>query len=147
MLVDCFLTVTPCRRTSSGSIGSAIATRFCTSTWAASRLVPISNVTVSEYAPSLGRGRHVEHVLHAVDLLLDRRGDGVGHDLGVGAGILRRHLHRRRRDLGILLDRQPPQRDGADQNRDHRDHVRKDRPLDEEPGKHRRQCFAESQDA
>ena len=29
--------------------------------------------------------RHVEHALHAVDLLLDRRGDRVGHDLGAGA--------------------------------------------------------------
>ena len=29
--------------------------------------------------------RHVEHVLDAVDLLLDRRGDGVGDDLGVRA--------------------------------------------------------------
>ena len=31
--------------------------------------------------------RHVEHVLDAVDLLLDRRGHGVGHHLGVGPGI------------------------------------------------------------
>ena len=48
MFVDCFLTVTPWRRTSSGSCGSAIATRFCTSTWAVSRFVPISNVIVFE---------------------------------------------------------------------------------------------------
>ena len=82
MFVDCFLTVTPCRCTSSGSCGSAIATRFCTSTWAVSRSVPISKVTVSAYDAVAGRGRrHVEHVLDAVDLLLDRRGDGVGHDL------------------------------------------------------------------
>ena len=31
---------------------------------------------------------HVHHALDAVDLLLDRRGDGVGDDLGAGAGIL-----------------------------------------------------------
>ena len=48
--------------------------------------------------------RHVEHALDAVDLLLDRRGHRVGHDLGAGAGIGDRHLDRRRRDLGILGD-------------------------------------------
>src|SRR5205823_14593080 len=52
MLVDCFLTVTPWRRTSSGSDGSATASRLWTCTWALSRLVPISNVMVSEYDPS-----------------------------------------------------------------------------------------------
>ena len=31
--------------------------------------------------------RHVEHVLDAVDLLLDRRRDGLGDDLGRRAGI------------------------------------------------------------
>ena len=34
-------------------------------------------------------GGHVEHVLDAVDLLLDRRRDGLGDRLGIGAGILR----------------------------------------------------------
>ena len=53
MLVDCFLTVIPCRRTSSGRSGSAIATRFWTMTCAVSRSVPISNVTVRVYDPSL----------------------------------------------------------------------------------------------
>ena len=42
-------------------------------------------------APVGGRvRRHVEHVLDAVDLLLDRRDHGGGDDLGVGAGILAR---------------------------------------------------------
>ena len=45
-------TVTPSRRTSSGSRGSAIATRFCTSTWAMSRSVPSAKVTVSDSWPS-----------------------------------------------------------------------------------------------
>ena len=49
---------------------------------------------------------HVEHVLDAVDLLLDRRRDRVGDDLGGGAGIAGADLDRRRRDLGILRDRQ-----------------------------------------
>ena len=43
---------------------------------------------------------------HAVDLLLDRRGDRVGHHLGAGARIVDRHLHGGRRDLRILRDRQ-----------------------------------------
>src|SRR5437762_9093499 len=53
MLDDCFLTVTPVALTTSGSDGSAWATRFCTSTWAASRLTPSLKVTVRLYEPSL----------------------------------------------------------------------------------------------
>jgi hypothetical protein len=52
-LGDCFLVVTPWRRTSSGSFGSAIATRFCTRTCASSRSVPSANVIVSVIVPSL----------------------------------------------------------------------------------------------
>ena len=55
MSVDCFLVIMPCRCTSSGSLGTAIATRFCTSTWAMSRSVPTSNVTVRLYEPSLAQ--------------------------------------------------------------------------------------------
>ena len=55
----------------------------------------------------VGRRRgHVHHVLDAVDLLLDRRGHGLGDDLGAGAGILAGHAHRRRRDRRIHRDRQ-----------------------------------------
>ena len=46
-------TTMPCRRTSSGSLGSARATRFCTSTWDLSRLVPCLNVSESCITPSL----------------------------------------------------------------------------------------------
>ena len=107
MLGDFFLVVTPCRFTSSGSLASAIDTRFCTSTWAMSMSVPRSKVTSSVIAPSfVALRRHVEHVLDAVDLLLDRRRDRVGHDLGAGAGIGRRHLNRRRRHVRVLRDRQ-----------------------------------------
>ena len=31
--------------------------------------------------------RHVEHVFHAIDLLLDGRGHGIGDDLGIGAHV------------------------------------------------------------
>ena len=49
---DCFCTVTPSVRTSAGSCGVARATRFCTSTWAVSRLVPSAKVTVRVIVPS-----------------------------------------------------------------------------------------------
>ena len=75
---------------------------------------------------------HVEHVLDAVDFLLERRGDGLGDHLRVRARILRAHLHRRRHDLGVLADRQLPYGDGADQEDDDRQHRREDRPVDEE---------------
>lgn len=47
MLVDCYSVFIPWRRTSSGSVGRAWETRFCTLTWARSASVPISKVTVS----------------------------------------------------------------------------------------------------
>ena len=47
-----FLTVTPSRRTSSGRRDSATATRFWTSTWAASRSVPSAKVTEIASWPS-----------------------------------------------------------------------------------------------
>jgi hypothetical protein len=50
---DALRTVTPICRTSAGSTGSARATRFCTWTWAVSRLVPRAKVTVSRIVPSL----------------------------------------------------------------------------------------------
>src|SRR5262249_2829119 len=53
MLGDFFLVVTPWRLTSSGSLASATLTRFCTSTWAMSRLVPSSKVTSRVIWPSL----------------------------------------------------------------------------------------------
>ena len=49
---ELLFTVTPIWRTSSGSLGSALATRFWTSTWLWSTLVPCSNVTVMVSAPS-----------------------------------------------------------------------------------------------
>ena len=52
MLVDFFLTVTPCFLTSSGSVGSASLTRFCTSTFAMSTSVPTSKVTSILLLPS-----------------------------------------------------------------------------------------------
>ena len=77
-------------------------------------------------------GLHVEHVLDAVDLLLDRQRDGIDHGLGAGAGIAGRDLHGRRHDVGILRDRKAEQAHAADQDHQDRDDVGKDRPFDEE---------------
>ena len=81
---------------------------------------------------AVGVRRHVEHVLDAVDLLLDRRHHGRGDHLGVGAGILARHVDDRRRDLGILRDRQAREGDRAEDHDHDRDDGGEDRPVDEE---------------
>ena len=47
----------------------------------------------------------------AVDALLDRRRDGVGDHLGVGAGVDRGDAHGGRRDLRVLLHGQALERD------------------------------------
>ena len=80
--------------------------------------------------------RHVHHVLDAVDLLLDRRGHGVGHHLGVGAGVVGRDLDGRRRDLGVLGHRQREERDAPGQRDDDGQHRGEDRPVDEEAREH-----------
>ncbi len=51
--VDCFSTLTPWRFTSSGSRGSAMATRFWVRTAAMSGSVPILKVTVKSILPVL----------------------------------------------------------------------------------------------
>ena len=67
---------------------------------------------------------HVEHVLDAVDLLLERRRDGAGDGLGGCAGIGRRDLHRRRDDFRILRDRQDRERAETDQRHEDAEHGR-----------------------
>ncbi len=75
--------------------------------------------------------RHVDHVLDAVDLLLDRRHHGRGDDVGAGAGILPGHVDDRRRDLRILRDRQARERHAADDHEHDRDDGGEDRTIDE----------------
>ncbi len=75
---------------------------------------------------------HVEHAIDAVDLLLDWRGDCVGHDLRAGAGVNDRHLDGGRRDRRILCDRQTDQSDGPGKRDDDRHHGGENRPIDEE---------------
>ena len=77
---------------------------------------------------------HIEHVLDAVDLLLDRRRHRLGDHLRIGAGILRAHHHGRRRHLRIFGDRQRRQRQQTRQEDQRRQHAGEDRPVDEESG-------------
>ena len=90
--------------------------------------------------------RHVQHPFHADDLLLDRRGHRVGHDLGVGPGVAGRHPDGRRRDLRVLGDRQEARRDGPEQDDHDGDHPRQDRAVDEETRQHDSSPFRRSQD-
>ena len=78
--------------------------------------------------------RHVHRPLDAVDRLLDRDADRLGHHLRAGAGIAGRHLDGRRRDLRILRDRQADDAHRAQDDRDDGDDVGEDRMLDEELG-------------
>jgi len=77
-------------------------------------------------------GGDVGHALHAVDLLFQRRGDGVGHGLGAGASIGGTDYDLRRRDLRELRDRQQNVSDGAGKHHDDGHDRGEDRPGDEE---------------
>ena len=125
--------VTPSRRTSSGSRGSAIGDAVLHQHL---RLVEIGAEPERDRQRhrAVGRAlrRHVEHVFDAVDLLLDRRGDGVGDDLGRRARIRCADDDRRRHDVGILRGRQREIGDRAEDHDDDRQHGREDRTVDEE---------------
>ena len=78
----------------------------------------------------------VAHALDAVDRLLERRGHGALDGLRVGAGVERRHGHRRRRQLGIARDRQRRNRHRARENDQQRADRREDGPADKDVGNH-----------
>ena len=85
------------------------------------------------YLPVARRLRvDIEHVVNAVDFLLDRRRDGFCNHLRRGAGISGVNADGRRRYFGIFGDRQEAQRDQSEDRDDHRDDGRKDRPINEE---------------
>ena len=84
------------------------------------------------------RRLHVEHVLDAVDILLERQRDGVDQRPGARARIRRRHLNRRRDYVGILRGRQLDERDQANQDKEQRQHIGEHRPVDEEARNHAR---------
>ncbi len=74
---------------------------------------------------------HVEHVLDAIDLLLDRRRNCFRYDFRVRAGIAGCDLNSWRRDIGILRDGQCRKRDQADERDDNADHAGENWPVDE----------------
>jgi len=82
--------------------------------------------------------RHVEHVFHAVDLLFDGRGHGVGHHLGTGARVGAGDPDRGGRHLRILRHRQRKRRHQAQQRHHDRGHRGEDGAIDEETREHRR---------
>ncbi len=75
-------------------------------------------------------GLHVDHVVHPVDLLLQGGGHGILHRQCVGTGVVRTHLHDRRGDVGILLDRQVEQGERSHDNRNDRNDDGHDGPSD-----------------
>ena len=77
-------------------------------------------------------GDHVEHVLDAVDLLLQRRGHALAHHLRRGAGVAGLDDDGRGGHLRILRHRQGEIGEAADQGDEDRDDGGEDRPVDEE---------------
>ncbi len=88
---------------------------------------------------AIGRaGRlHVQHALHAVDLLFDRQRHRVHHGIRARPRIARGDRHGRRHDVRVLRHRQREQRDAADQHHHDRQHIGQHRPIDEEFRDHR----------
>ena len=83
------------------------------------------------------RGRaHVEHLLDTGDLVFKRRGNGLLDDRRRGARIDRAYGDHRRRDFGVLRDRQRAHRGEAGDDDENRQYGRKYRPVDEEFGDH-----------
>ena len=76
-----------------------------------------------------GRRGHIDHVLHAVELLLEGRNDALHHRLGVGSGIGGADAHGGRGDVGKLFDGQTAQADQPDDDDGHGDDARKDRTV------------------
>ena len=135
MFGEAFFTMMPCRCTSGGNSGCAIATRFCTCTWAMSRFVPSLNVTVSTIVPSFLHWLDM-YIMPSTPLICCSIGVAIDSATvsGVRAGIDHGDGHGRRGNLRKLRDRQRESGDRADDDRDDRDHGGKDRPLDEEGG-------------
>ena len=79
-----------------------------------------------------GRGRHIEHVFHAVDVHFQGGQHGAGDGLGRGAGIEGRHVDRGRHQFRILGDGQGLHGQRAHQGDHDGDDRRKDRSAQED---------------
>jgi len=75
---------------------------------------------------------HVEHVVDAVDLLLERRRHRLLDGERVGAHVRSVDLDPGRDDVGEPGDRELPQRHGAEEDHHDREDDGDDRPADEE---------------
>ncbi len=78
-----------------------------------------------------GGGAEIEQPVNAGQLLLDDLRHAVFKDFGRGTGVIGADVHLRRRDIGILLDRQRHQTAGAQQHDEDRHDPGEDRPIDE----------------
>ncbi len=88
---------------------------------------------VQAVAPVAGAlGVHVEHAVHAVDLLFDGLGDGLFHHLGAGAEVDGEDVDGGEDDVGVLGDGEVGARDTPRQEDDDGHHDGEDRPVDEE---------------
>ncbi len=76
----------------------------------------------------------VEHVVHAIDLLLQRRRDVVGHDFSGSTGVSGRHCDCRRRDARILIDCEVRVGNRTQQRDDDGDRTGEHRSVDKEVG-------------
>ena len=104
---ELFTVVTPIWRVTSGRRGSACVDAVLHQLLVEIRVgAELEGDGERQDAVAGGLREHVEHVLRAVDLLLQRRGHRLGDHLGIRAGKLRRHHDSRRHHLGIFRDRQ-----------------------------------------
>ena len=83
------------------------------------------------FAGTRGCGRHISHVGHAVDRLLEDDEHGINEDLGTGARKSHRHDHARGCHGRKLRDRQRRNRKAAEEENDDRDDDRKRRSFQE----------------
>ena len=90
----------------------------------------------NELSVSGARRRHVDHVVDAVDLRLDRSGNRLRDGARIGTGIVRLHGDLNRRDRWILLYGQDAHRHTAGDDDEDCNDRGEDRPLDEETRKH-----------
>ena len=74
--------------------------------------------------------RHVEHVLNAIDLLLNWRRHCLRYHLRVRTRVVGRDLDRWWRDFGILRNWKRRKRDHAEERDNNADHAGKNRPVD-----------------
>ncbi len=132
MLGLCFLTVTPCWLTAAGKRACAGRNPVLGEHVGGVLVRADLEIDVKQHAAVAGvRRLHVDHVIDAVDLLLDRSGHRLFDRFGGSAGIISSHANVRWGEERILLDREPANDDDPDQERQDRDNDGNDRAPDE----------------